>query len=311
MNLRHRKPHDSLYMLLDTMCNAFGGIILLAVLVVLLTSREKIQRATTNADSTQMLQRRLEIAQTNLQQSLQRTASLHTQANDDRWKTQVPLLATRQQLEDEIKNLRTLAAQSSKEIDANAGSDPTERLKQLDTQLSEDETKKLAAQNKLDAANDEKKRVEARLLNLEKQMDEAIKLSQRELRLPKEHDTDRQVVYAIVIYGKVYPCRNLDMTRNDNDIVWTQKNSAEYAAPIKTKGLDPVRNAAELRNYFTTQAHNSVYVDFIALEDSFPATIRAKQLAGECGLPYGWIPWKNAQIDALSFAPTGYVPRPQ
>src|SRR5436305_15069745 len=70
MNLRHRKPHDSLYMLLDTMCDAFGGIILLAVLVVLLTSQEKIQRATTNTDSTQMLQRRLAIAQTNLQQSL-------------------------------------------------------------------------------------------------------------------------------------------------------------------------------------------------------------------------------------------------
>src|SRR3974390_46377 len=102
MNLRRRKPHDSLYMLLDTMCNAFGGIILLAVLVVLLTSREKIQRAATNADSTQMLQRRLAIAQTNLQQALQHTASLHTQANDDRWKAQVELLATRQQLEDQI-----------------------------------------------------------------------------------------------------------------------------------------------------------------------------------------------------------------
>jgi hypothetical protein len=43
MNLRRKKPADSLYMLLDTMCNAFGGIILLAVLVVLLTSNEKSQ----------------------------------------------------------------------------------------------------------------------------------------------------------------------------------------------------------------------------------------------------------------------------
>jgi hypothetical protein len=33
MNLRQRKPQDSLDMLLDTMCNTFGGIILLAVLV--------------------------------------------------------------------------------------------------------------------------------------------------------------------------------------------------------------------------------------------------------------------------------------
>jgi hypothetical protein len=310
MNLRHKKPHDSLYMLLDTMCNAFGGIILLAVLVVLLTSKEKIQRAT-NTDSTAALQRRLELAQTNLQKSLQLSASLHITANDDRWKAQVPLLATRQQLEEDIKRLRELAAQNAREIDANAGADPTERLKVVDAQLADEEKKKLAAQNKLDAAKEEKKRMEARLVGLEKQMDEAMKLSQRELRLPREHDTDRQIAYAIVIYRKLYFCRNADMTRNNSDIVWTDKLGAEYAAPIKGRGLDVVRNAAEIRAYFTAQAHNSVYVTFIALEDSFAECIRAKQLAGECGLPYAWLPWKNGQIAALSFAPTGYVPRPQ
>lgn len=311
MNLRHRKPHDSLYMLLDTMCNAFGGIILLAVLVVLLTSREKIERATSHADSSDTLRRRLELAQTNLQQSLQLSASLHTTANDDRWKDQVSLLATRQQLEDDIKRLRELAAQSAHEIDANAGADPTERLKQADAQLAEEEKKKLAAQNKLDAANDEKKRVEARLVGLEKQMDEAKKLSQRELRLPKEHDTDRQAAYAIVIYGRVYFCRNTDMTRNNVDIAWTEKLGAEYAAPVKGRGLDPVKNAAEIRAYFNAQLRNSVFIDFIALEDSFGETIKAKQLAAECGIPYGWIPWKNGQIAALSFAATGYMPKPQ
>ena len=102
MNLRRRKPHDSLYMLLDTMCNAFGGIILLAVLVVLLTSKEKSQSAS-QTDSTEMLQRRVALAQTNLQHSLDLAASLQTKAGDDRWKIQVSLLETRQQLEDELK----------------------------------------------------------------------------------------------------------------------------------------------------------------------------------------------------------------
>jgi hypothetical protein len=310
MNLRHRKPHDSLYMLLDTMCNAFGGIILLAVLVVLLTSREKIQSAT-KADSNEMLRRRLALAQTNLQHSLQLSASLHATANDDRWKSQVTLLATRQQLEDEIKSIRELAAQGEKEIDANAGSDPSEVLKQLDAQIAADNVKKLAAQNSLDASTDEKKRVAARLVGLEKQLDEAIKLSQRELRLPKEHDTDRTAAYVIVIYGRVYFCRNADMTRNDKDIAWTEKLGAEYAKPIRGKGLDPIANAAEIKTYFNAQSHNSVFIDFIALADSFPTFLRAKQLAGECGIPYGWIPWKMDQVEALSFAPNGYRPLPQ
>ena len=58
MNLRRKTPPDSLYLLLDTLCNAFGGIILLAVLVVLLTSKEKTQSSKA-ADSQEMLQRRL------------------------------------------------------------------------------------------------------------------------------------------------------------------------------------------------------------------------------------------------------------
>lgn len=311
MNLRRRKPHDSLYMLLDTMCNAFGGIILLAVLVVLLTSKEKIQSATAS-DSQKMLERRVALAQTNLQQSLQLAASLHAKANDDRWKTQVSLLATRQQIEDEIKLIRDLAAQNAKEIDANAGSDPAERMKKLDAQITEGEVKQLEAQNKIAASEEEKKHVAAQLAALEKQMVEVAKLSQRELRLPREHDTDRQVVYIIVLYGRIYCCHNADMTRNENDIQWTDRTGVEYAAPKKTKGLDPIANASQLRTYFTTEAHSSVYVVFIAARESFPTFIRAKQLAVESGLPYGWVPWRSVQEDGdLSFSASGTMPRPQ
>lgn len=310
MNLRRRKPHDSLYMLLDTMCNAFGGIILLAVLVVLLTSKEKIQSAT-SADSTEMLQRRMALAQTNLQQSLQLAATLHTQANDDRWKTQVPLLATRQHLEDEIERLRELAAQNAQQIDANAGSDPSDRLKQLDARAAEQEIKKLTAQNAIEAANAEKLRVAARLAALQKQMAEATKLSQRELRLPKEHDTDRQVVFCIVIFGRVYFCHNVDMTRNETDIKWTDKDGVEFADPRKDRGFDPLTNAAQLRAYFTAQAHNSVFVDFVVIPDSFPAFIQAKQIAVECNLPYGWVPWRLGIDGGLTFSARGYMPRPQ
>ena len=310
MNLRRRKPHDSLYMLLDTMCNAFGGIILLAVLVVLLTSKEKIQSAT-SADSTSMLQRRVALAQTNLQQSLQLAASLQTQAGDDRWKAQVPLLATRQQLEGEIKQIRELAAQNAQQLDANAGSDFTGRLKQLNTQIAQGDVKKLTMQNSIEAAKDERKTMTARLRAAERQMDEIVKFSQRELRLPKEHDTERQVVYAIVIFGRVYVCRNADMTRNEIDIHWTDKMGVEYADPRKNKGWDPITNESELRAYFTAQAHNSVYVDFVATVDSFPAFIRAKQLAVESNLPYGWIPWRVGVDGDLSFSAMGTTPLPQ
>ena len=295
-------------MLLDTMCNAFGGIILLAVLVVLLTSKAKTQ---STADSTKLLERRVALAQTNLQQSLQLAASLHAQAGDDRWKAQVSLLAERQQLEEELKAIREFAARNAEEIDANAGSDPSERMKKLDAQLTDAEVKKLEEQNKIDASKEEKKRVAAQLDVLEKKMDEVVKQSQRELRLPREHNTDRQAVYIIVLYGRIYFCHNADMTRNEVDIKWTDRGGVEYADARKGKGFDPVANAAQIRTYFTAQAHNSVYVVFITLPDSFPAFIQAKQLAVECGLPYGWLPWQVSLDGAVCFSTSGYTPSPQ
>jgi hypothetical protein len=310
MNLRRRKPHDSLYMLLDTMCNAFGGIILLAVLVVLLTSKEKSQNATTG-DSLERLQRRVALAQANLQESLQLASSLQARTTDANQKEQLVLLDQRKQLQDEIKLIRELAAQNAREIDANAGSDPTERLKALNAQIAAAEVKKLEAQNSLAASKDEEKHTKERLEALKKQMAEVAAKSERQLRMPKEHDTDRQVVYIILRYDRLYFCRNLDLTRNDTDFHWTIKGGVETPDPIKDKGLDPDVNAAVLRNYFTTQARNSVYVVFIALDDSFPAFIRAKQIAVECGLPYGWQPWRLDVDGPVSFSAYGYQPRPQ
>jgi hypothetical protein len=310
MNLRRRKPHDSLYMLLDTMCNAFGGIILLAVLVVLLTSREKTQSAKA-ADSTGMLQRRVALAQTNLQQSLNLAASLQEKASDDRWKTQVSLLAARQQLEGEIRLIRDLAARNAKQIDANESSDPSDRLKKLNAEMAEGDVKKLLAQNKIDASNEEKKQVAARLASAEKRLAEVFKMSQRELRLPREHVTDRHVIYAIVMYGRVYFCHNADLSRNETDIHWTDKGDVEYADPRKDRGLDPVVNAAQIRAFSTALANSSAFVDYIVLEDCFPAFLQVKQLAVESGLPYGWLPWRMRVDGPVCFSTGGYMPSPQ
>ena len=157
----------------------------------------------------------------------------------------MPLLATRQELENEIKQIRELAAQNAQQLDANAGLDFTARLKQLNAQMAQGEVKKLTMQNSIEAAKDERKTTTAQLRAAERKMDEIVKFSQRELRLPKEHDTERQVVYAIVIYGRIYVCRNADMTRNETDIQWTDKTGVEFADPRKNKGWDTVANETE------------------------------------------------------------------
>src|SRR5665213_2447775 len=149
MNLRRKGPPDSLYMLLDTMCNAFGGIILLAVLVTLLTSTERQTRAAASTDSQEMLQRRLALAKTNLQQSLQLLASLQSKASDGRWKAQLALLTTRNELQDAVQHAHDMVELSARDLDSANAADPAERLKFLNAQLTAAQAHKLELQNSL------------------------------------------------------------------------------------------------------------------------------------------------------------------
>jgi len=309
MNLRRQRPNDSLDMLLDTMCNTFGGIILLAVLVTLLTSRERQASSVNASDSQEMLQRRLAMAQANLQQSRQLQTSLQAKANDGRWKAQVSLLANRQQIQDEIKTIRELAAQNAKDLDASASTDPGERVKNLNAQLAAAQVRKLDAQNSLAASQANTNRMNARLAGLEKQASDLVSDSQRQLRLPKEHETGKRVIYVITRYGRIYPCRNSDLSRNETDIDWTSTLSNETAQPKQGRGIDTVSEAV-LRTYFRNLSGSSVYVAFCVFEDSFPAFIRAKQLATAAGLAYGWEPFQLSD-GPVSFGPVGHTPKPQ
>ena len=309
MNLRRKTPPDSLYLLLDTLCNAFGGIILLAVLVVLLTSKEKNQSSKA-ADSQEMLQRRLAIAQTDLQKSQQLAASLQAKANDERLKQQVELLSTRKDLQDAIQQSRENVAQNSKDLDTASAVDPSERVKFLNAQLAAAEAHKLEAKNSLAAADENTKRLKQRLADLERQVTTKLDELQRPLRLPKEHETGKRVIYIIARYGHIYLCRNFDLSRNETDIDWTTTLTGETAEPRRGQGIDPTGSTAGLINFFKNMSDDSVYVAFCVYEDSFPAFIRAKQLASGCGLDYGWEPFQISD-GPMSFGAVGHTPKPQ
>ena len=296
-------------MLLDTMCNAFGGIILLTVLVVLLTSKEKNQTAV-SADSQDMMQRRLALAQTNLEQSLHLADSLHAKASDVRRKEQMALLSTRKELQDTIQQTRNIVAQNGKELDAANAADPTERLNFLNAKFAAGQTQKLEAQNSLAATEENIKRLKQRLANMKAQVMAKLNDLQRPLRLPMEHETGKRVIYIIAEYGLIYPCRNADLSRNENSIVWSTIGDSHIAKPIPGTGLDPVRNQRELENYFREMSKESVYMAFCVFEDSFPAFIRTKQMTVNHGLAYGWDPFRN-EDGPVSFGSSGHTPKPQ
>jgi hypothetical protein len=133
---------------------------------------------------------------------------------------------------------------------------------------------------------------------------------QRPLRLPKEHETGKRVIYIIARYNKIYLCRNYDLSRNESDINWTSTLINETAEPIPAKGIDPKGNAAGLANFFRNMADGTIYIAFCVYEDSFPAFIQAKQSASNAGLAYGWEPWLISD-GPVTFGAVGHTPKPQ
>ena len=91
------------------------------------------------------------------------------------------------------------------------------------------------------------------------------------------------MIYVIARYGRIYTCRNSDLSRNETDIEWTSTLTSEVAEPKRGKGIDPSGNVAGLRTYFRNLSENSVYVAFCVLRIRF-CFIRAKQVATESGL---------------------------
>jgi hypothetical protein len=309
MSLRRKGPADSLYLLLDTLCNAFGGIILLAVLVVLLTSKEKSQ-SSTSAASQEMLQRRLEMAEANLRKAQELAAKLQSRAGEPSLNQQMRLLAARNEIEDAIQQTRQVSAQTAKDIDASSSVDPSERLKYLNAQLAAAKIQKLDTSNSLVAATEFRQGLTLSISNLQGQVTTKLNELQRPLRLPKEHETGKRVVYVIVRYGRVYLCRNYDLSRNETDINWTTTLTGETAEPIPNRGLDPKNNAAGLSNFFRNMADGTVYIAFCVYEDSFPAFIQTKQLASDAGLAFGWEPFLVSDGPVV-FAEIGHTPKPQ
>ena len=309
MNLRRQHSGDSLDMLLDTMCNTFGGIILLAVLVTLLTSREEKEKPATTSGTQEMIHRRLVTAQFNLQQSIELQKQLEIKAKDERWKAKVSLISTRRNIQDEINTIRKLSQDGIIELDASKSIDPAERMKSLNNQLSEVQRKHIESQNNLVTSQDNLKRLKIRLTSLEEQVFDTVKKSQRQLRLPKEHETGKRVTYIIIRFGRLYPCRDIDYSRNEVDLEWTSKNDGELAEPIAGKGIDPNNEIARFKAYLNNLSENSVYIAFCVYADSFPAFIQAKQLTLESGLSFGWEPFRLSQ--PVIFSSVGHTPKPQ
>ena len=260
MSRRRRHQPDSLELLLDTMCNTFGGIIMIALLIALL-SRD----TDANASATQSFRKQLEQAerQTAEAERLQKTILETTDTNVI---TALALLKERDELRRRVEHEKAaLASNVTLQATLSAKNDP-EELKRL-----------------LDQKSAREKESQTLLQDLQRE----TQAHQRQLRLPRERVTGKRTFYYIVRFSQIFPVhmmRNGQRELNRETLEWEVSPQGESVTPLRNAGIDLPTFARSLNDV----PGQTFSIHFLAYNDSFPLFLAARQIPLARGFNTGW-----------------------
>jgi len=274
---RVNRAPDSLDLLLDTICNAFGGIVLIALLISLITQQTKITEADQASDvENQILEREIARYSTQIAQAL---AFLENQSGT------TPSAEYGPSNDDDVNKARITAEEAQKRADA-AGDGPTGELqdvqhkRQIDAALA-------AAGVRLSALEGQNDFLKGRWAALQKTIAE----SSQTLRLPKEQESRNGALWFILQQNEVFPKTALvggEFGDNRGAFSGVWRLGGDELMPIPGKGLRPAEVATELSTLLRKMCAEDLYAAILLEEDSVPAFMALKEALVANGVSFGW-----------------------
>ena len=298
---------DSLDLLLDTMCSMFGGIILIAILIVLLTQGKDSPPSAEQKATTEIISRKIAVALADLKQAqkLREQLGVPTDANIE------ALNAEKQRLQSAVDEARALQNQSNGQIAdqvTHQNIDYTAESLALSQKLAEAERTKTELINTNKAQEQNSERLNARIVALDAQIQKAKEERVAKLRFPKERSKTKETFNIIVKYNRIYPLMNADGSRNKATISWEDDDDAHVPTPIREKGIDIQRDGAELARLLHGLSSEEIYFALYVCSDSFDTFKRIKDVVTQAGFDFGWEPVKPGT--KLRFGRHGTSPPP-
>ena len=207
---------SSLDLLLDTICNTFGGVLFISMLVVVLlnmTSRQVAITPPTDAAQAELARCRKELAQ--------------TQGDVDTWRTRVGIQEESEKLVNDPQ-LRELVEElgASQAERADIEDDTSDHLEEIGK--SQTDVNDIARQ--LDRRAKAIARAKQALAAADEQLTQEVKKRTKELKAPTEQETTNREVVFLLRKGRLCACHKKDS--NGNLIV----NKAECVEKKTRKG---------------------------------------------------------------------------
>ena len=196
-------------MLLDTLCNTFGGIILIALLLALSVNKKSVE-----------LYEKLVQTDDNKSELIREREQLKNSLLDLK-DEQVEVI---QDLEDEADRMREEIEETKDDLDdLNSDASAVEELAKREREKVEDlkETELKVEEERL-SAEEEVARLET-ILEHQELSQELKKKPYRKVSLPQQKDTDKKPLPVIVAHGKMYPLVKFGIgktSKNEDGLTW-------------------------------------------------------------------------------------------
>lgn len=290
--------NGSLDLLLDTMCNAFGGIVLIAILVAMLIKKPGSDGGKPGGRDEENIK---ETESLLLQWSEIEPAVVEAEEDGEKLGDLVDLIVERDRLEGLLLEKQTGGTMS---------------LLQLLAQLEKLVEEKAAAAEIAAATEKEVASLEEKLEELKRQLKELedqekamIAANKQELRPPKLEATPGQQLNFLVRYGEVFPTQILtidaagnleDIQNNTESLLW----EGNTPKPVPGKGLkigrddDKIKAIIEgVKRYNSRNSDESLhaYAISIVYGDSFDTINDFRRMIQQAGgIRDGWEPAEDS-----------------
>ena len=284
---REEEEGGSLDMLLDTLCNTFGGIILIALLLALSVNKKSVELhdklVKTDDNKSELIREREQLKNSLLDLQDEQTLVLEDLEDEaDRM---------REEIADTKDNLDDLNSDASAaETLAKREKEKLENLKELE--LKEEEERL--------SLEEEVARLET-ILEHQELSQELKKKPYRKVSLPQLKDTRKKPLPVIVAHGKMYPMLRFGIgkvAKNEDGLTWNQTADERFRIEVDpNKGVNPM-NEQILEGFLSTvrnaprSVRQSFFLNLFVFSDSesFGVFNKIRDEAVLRDLECNWVP---------------------